>query len=201
MRQVKLRYVREGLAPRRTKMEIPGWAGDRSPRANGSHEQVWHCTPFSEGAQYGIEIFYPFDFELRVTMRDGKLAIEGDYGEPPAEGVEWPPFRDFGTALALPIALLLVLGGLRAARAVARFGDPARIHALTTADPAKRRAWKGVLLVLAVALAFLAAARPQYGKGTRLIPATNIDVVLALDYSKSMFARDVEPSRIFRRRR
>lgn len=108
------------------------------------------------------------------------------------------PYFLFGTALALPIALLLLLGGLGAARSVRRFGDPDRIQALTTADPAKRRAWKGVLLVLAVALAFLAAARPQYGKGTRLIPATNVDVVLALDYSKSMFARDVEPSRIFR---
>lgn len=108
------------------------------------------------------------------------------------------PYFLFGTAFALPIALLLVIGGLGASRAVARFGDAERVRALTTADPAKRRAWKGVLLVLAVALAFLAAARPQYGKGTRLIPATNVDVVLALDYSKSMFARDVEPSRIFR---
>jgi Ca-activated chloride channel family protein len=94
--------------------------------------------------------------------------------------------------------VLLVLGAFSTARAVRRFGDLDRITALTTSDPAKRRAWKGVLLVIAVALAFVAAARPQYGKGTRLIPATNVDVVLALDYSKSMYARDVEPSRIFR---
>jgi hypothetical protein len=51
---------------------------------------------FSEGAQYGFEIFYPFDFELRVTTRDGKPVIEGDFGEPPEPGVEWPPFRNFG---------------------------------------------------------------------------------------------------------
>jgi len=108
------------------------------------------------------------------------------------------PYFLFGTALAIPIAVLLVLGGLYAARGVSRFGDPERITALTTADPAKRRAWKGVLLVIAVALAFVAAARPQYGKGSRLIPATNVDVVIVLDYSKSMYARDVEPSRIFR---
>ncbi len=108
------------------------------------------------------------------------------------------PYFLFGTALAIPIALLLVLAGLRIGRSVQVFGDPDRIHALTTFDPAKRRAWKGVLLVAAVALAFLAAARPQYGKGTRLIPATNVDVVLVLDYSKSMYAQDVPPSRIFR---
>jgi Ca-activated chloride channel family protein len=103
-----------------------------------------------------------------------------------------------GTAFAALVALLLVLGALGGARAVARFGDPARVHALMTSDAAKRRAWKGVLLVLATALAFVAAARPQYGKGTRLIPATNLDVVVVLDYSKSMYARDIEPSRIFR---
>ncbi|HVY48456.1 MAG TPA: VWA domain-containing protein [Minicystis sp.] len=104
----------------------------------------------------------------------------------------------FGALVSLLVAGLLALGALRAARAKKRFGDPERVEALFTANPAKRRAWKGVLLVLAVALAFVAAARPQYGKGTRLIPATNLDVVIALDFSKSMYARDVEPSRIFR---
>ena len=96
MRQVKMRYISAGLAPRRTKLEIPGWAGERAPRADGSQEQVWHCTPFTEGAQYAIEIFYPFDFELRAVTRGGKLLIEGDFGEPPSPTMEWPPFRTFG---------------------------------------------------------------------------------------------------------
>lgn len=108
------------------------------------------------------------------------------------------PYWLFGTLVALVVAALLIGAAVASARSVERFGDPERVTALLTADPAKRRAWKGVFLVLAVALAFVAAARPQYGKGTRLIPATNVDVVIALDYSKSMYARDVEPSRIFR---
>ena len=54
------------------------------------------------------------------------------------------------------------------------------------------------MLVLAVLLAFVAAAQPQFGEGKRLIPRTNLDVVLVLDFSKSMYARDVQPSRIFR---
>lgn len=108
------------------------------------------------------------------------------------------PYFLFGALLAAVVGGILLVGGLRAAKARARFGDADRIRDLVTADPAKRRAWKGVLLVLATALVFVAAARPQYGKGTRLIPATNVDVVIALDYSKSMYARDIEPSRIFR---
>ena len=55
MNVVKYRLHNEKLAPRRTRMDIPGWAGERQPRANGSREQVWHCVPFSEGAQYGID--------------------------------------------------------------------------------------------------------------------------------------------------
>lgn len=108
------------------------------------------------------------------------------------------PYFLFGTLVAVLLAVLLGWGGVGAARAFKRFGDPERVRALVTADGSKRRAWKGVLLVLATALAFVAAARPEYGKGTRLVPATNVDVVIALDYSKSMYARDVEPSRIFR---
>jgi Ca-activated chloride channel homolog len=52
--------------------------------------------------------------------------------------------------------------------------------------------------VIAVALSFIALAQPQYGRGTRLIPATNLDVVIVLDYSKSMYAKDITPSRILR---
>ena len=96
MRQVKMRYLMPGLAPRRTRLEIPGWAGERAPRANGSREQMWHCALFSEGAQYGVEIFYPLEAELRVTTRDGKLEIDHDLGPAPEPGMEWPPFRNFG---------------------------------------------------------------------------------------------------------
>jgi hypothetical protein len=96
MRAVKMRYHEAGLQPRRTKLEIPGWAGEREPRADGSLEQVWHCLPFSEGAQYGIELFYPYANELRVSTRDGRLILKGDFGPPPDDGVQWPPFRNFG---------------------------------------------------------------------------------------------------------
>jgi hypothetical protein len=77
-------------------MQVPGWAGDREPRANGSHEFAWHCLPFTEGAQYGIELFYPFQNELRVSTQDGRLILDGDFGPDPETGIEWPPFRNFG---------------------------------------------------------------------------------------------------------
>ncbi len=95
-------------------------------------------------------------------------------------------------------ATVLVLASFARVRAEKRFGEPSLVHALGTYDATARRAWKGVLLVVALAAAFLALARPQFGRGTRLIPATNLDVVIVLDFSKSMYARDIAPSRIAR---
>jgi hypothetical protein len=96
MQTVKYRLVEPRLRPRRTKLEMPGWGGKPEPRKDGSHEQVWHCMPFTEGAQYGIEVFYPYDNELRVTKRDGRVALDGDFGPAPESDLQWPPFRAFG---------------------------------------------------------------------------------------------------------
>jgi hypothetical protein len=54
-----------------------------------------HGVRQPEGAQYGIEI-YPYDNELRVTKKNGAFVFDGDFGPPPEEGLEWPPFRTFG---------------------------------------------------------------------------------------------------------
>jgi hypothetical protein len=98
MTTVKYRLFEPRLNLRRTKMEVPGWAGQPEPRRDGSHEFGWHCMPFVEGAQYGIELFYPFDNELRVTKHEGQVVLESDWGPDPETGINWPPFRPFGEA-------------------------------------------------------------------------------------------------------
>ncbi len=111
------------------------------------------------------------------------------------------PYLLVALACGLLVALFaasLVLASIRRGRATKVFGDPKLVMRLETFDAAGRRALKGVLLVIAIASAFLALARPQWGRGTKLVPATNLDVVIVLDYSKSMYARDVAPSRIAR---
>ncbi|HWO14783.1 MAG TPA: VWA domain-containing protein [Polyangiaceae bacterium] len=108
------------------------------------------------------------------------------------------PLWLLGTLLALLLGGLLVLGAFRGVRALRRFGEPGPVDALLTAKVGSRRATKGALSVLGLAACFVALAQPQYGWGTRRIPATNLDVIVALDYSKSMYARDVAPNRIER---
>ena len=90
MPTVKYRAVHPNLVPRRTKLDVPGWAGQPEPRADGSHEYPWHCIPFTEAARAGIELCFPFDTELRVTARNGEPVFDsGDTPNP-------PPFRRFG---------------------------------------------------------------------------------------------------------
>lgn len=92
---VKYRSVNPDLRPRRTKLEVPGWAGADEPRADGAHEQPWHCIPFSEAARAGLEFPYPYRDELRVVTRSGRPCFEGDFG---AADERRPPFRSFGSA-------------------------------------------------------------------------------------------------------
>lgn len=96
MQKIKFRMGGDDLRPRRTKLEIPGWAGKPEPRSDGSHEHAWHCVPFSEAAKYGVEVFYPYENELRVSTKNAKLTLDGDFGPPAEPGRNWPPFRNFG---------------------------------------------------------------------------------------------------------
>jgi hypothetical protein len=95
---VKYRAVNPHLDPRRTKLEIPGWVGNSDPRADGSHEQPWHCIPFSEYARGGIELCYPHAHEFQVTSSGSDLIFEEIVaGDAPEENTP-PPFRRFGEA-------------------------------------------------------------------------------------------------------
>ncbi len=66
----------------------------------------------------------------------------------------------------------------------------------------ERRGWapyvKGVLLLLALTLLIVAAARPQIGSKVVAVERSGIDVMVALDVSESMLAEDLKPNRITR---
>ncbi|MFO0680837.1 MAG: VWA domain-containing protein [Sandaracinus sp.] len=83
-------------------------------------------------------------------------------------------------------------------RAKARFGDPEQVDALVAGRSGAWRAARGAMFVVAIGLALFAMAAPQYGSRTRILRRRGVDVVIALDFSKSMLARDVRPSRIER---
>ena len=99
---------------------------------------------------------------------------------------------------------LVVLGAWWAARRRQRdlralFGD--RVEQVVGKGLELRRAWSTTLVVLALALFAIAAAQPQWGFQWRDLESRGIEVVLALDVSRSMDAEDVHPSRLSRAKR
>lgn len=101
-------------------------------------------------------------------------------------------------ALVPLMAAALLLGFRIRQAARARFGADASLAKLTQGRSAGLRAARAVVLLLGITCVIVALARPQYGSRTRMLRKRGIDVVLALDFSKSMLARDVRPSRIER---
>jgi Ca-activated chloride channel family protein len=97
---------------------------------------------------------------------------------------------------------LLVVGlALRAEwrrRVAARLGHLPRVRELAASASPGRRVAKSILLVAGLGLLVLSLARPQAGERSTLAPTVGIDLVVCLDFSKSMLARDAYPSRIER---
>ena len=93
---------------------------------------------------------------------------------------------------------LIVLAWWLRQRATRRFGDPDTARKLVVGRSGAWRATRGVLAVIGLALVIVTLAGPQYGSRERTLRKRGVDVVIALDFSKSMLARDVRPNRIDR---
>jgi Ca-activated chloride channel family protein len=103
--------------------------------------------------------------------------------------------------LALLWALPLVLAALywtarERRRDEAALGDPAALRRRWAAPSAWSVRARALVLLVAMAATMVALARPQ--AGLRLVSTTNTgpDVVIVLDLSESMHARDVRPDRL-----
>jgi len=97
----------------------------------------------------------------------------------------------------IPVLLLLFFLVLRWKRKTAKkIGDERLVKEITRYYSPQRYAWKFVLVLLAFAAGVLAFANPRTPSGSEKISRNGIDVMIVLDVSKSMLARDVQPSRL-----
>ncbi len=91
--------------------------------------------------------------------------------------------------LAIP-PLALLKGGRGAAPAVV-FSSLAPLRGLGRMRKARAGAWLTSLLLLGLGLLIVALARPQQGRVISHVEASGIDIMLALDVSRSMLAEDL----------
>ena len=104
--------------------------------------------------------------------------------------------------LALAMIPLMLLWAFRVERGkkikLGMFLAPSLIKDLTASVSSRKKQLKAVLLAMGIALIVIAVARPQYGYIWQEVKSKGIDVVFAIDTSKSMLAQDMRPNRLER---
>lgn len=105
-----------------------------------------------------------------------------------------PVFGWVAVATALVLTIVIAADFQRRRRSLDRIGHLPMLQQMTASLSSRRRVFKAVLWVIAVTLCMLAAARPQV-PGESSWRQRGIDIAMVMDFSKSMMARDVLPSR------
>ena len=104
--------------------------------------------------------------------------------------------------LAVPAAVIAyALYFAQRRRLLARLGNGPMIERMIASTSVARKVVRAVEVVAALALIALALARPQAGGRAKLTKQPGLDLVVALDFSRSMLAKDVYPSRLERAKR
>lgn len=99
------------------------------------------------------------------------------------------------------IALLLLFyrwAGGRRRRAMERFAEPALTPSLILGLSPHRRSIKAAAFLLSLCFVIVALAQPKWGYHWQRVTREGIDIVIAIDTSKSMLATDIKPDRLDR---
>ena len=97
----------------------------------------------------------------------------------------------------LPIFILFYVYAYKVKkRALSRFGNPELLKKLTRNTSRKRQITKISLILFAFLFLVFALSRPQIGTKVETVKREGIDILVAIDVSKSMLARDIQPSRL-----
>lgn len=100
---------------------------------------------------------------------------------------------------ALPVLVGFVWWmSARRQASVLRIGDPALIERLSASVNRGARLRRAVLWFVGAGLVIAALARPQWGSDVEVVEHRGVQVMVALDISRSMLAQDVKPSRLDR---
>lgn len=104
-------------------------------------------------------------------------------------------------APALTAAVAAAVALRRRASARLAFAEPGLMERIAPGASRERRRLKAVLMVLAVVVLGVAAGRPQVGTQLGVLKREGVDLMVAVDISESMRARDRKPDRMEAARR
>ena len=98
---------------------------------------------------------------------------------------------------AVLVVMFLALGRARK-RALAQIGSLRLLPGLTASLSRRRRLFKQTAIVVGAVLVCVALARPQLGFRWEEAHRRGVDILFAVDTSKSMLTRDIKPNRLER---
>lgn len=102
----------------------------------------------------------------------------------------------------LPLAgVALAVCGRQKKKAMERFADAELLAQLTGKDLKRRRFFKGLFLLTALALMLFALAGPRWGSHYQEVSQKGVDIMILVDVSPSMRVEDIKPDRLERARR
>jgi Ca-activated chloride channel homolog len=101
--------------------------------------------------------------------------------------------------LLLPVLMVFfIISGIRRRRALRRLGNISMVGSLIP-EMSKARPWiKFIFQLSVIAFIIIALARPQFGSKIEDVKKEGVEVIIALDVSNSMLARDIQPDRLGR---
>lgn len=101
--------------------------------------------------------------------------------------------------VVVPLLALFLWWGWRKKQQLIRLFVRSRLLAQLTVGVSPKRQWlRRILLVLATVALFLALARPQLGYRLEEVHQRGLDILVAIDCSRSMLAEDISPNRLRR---
>ncbi len=102
----------------------------------------------------------------------------------------------------VPLLFLVIYYGMRKRqRILDRFSTPRGQMAIAPENTTRRRWGKSMLVLLVVLFLSVALSGPKYGFRWQKIEQKGVDIMIALDCSRSMTAADIKPSRLDRAKR
>ncbi|MFC1699484.1 VWA domain-containing protein [Candidatus Omnitrophota bacterium] len=104
----------------------------------------------------------------------------------------------FGFWMVLGLVLFLIWSRRKNRLLLRNFAEQKLLSQLTRNVNFKRQKIKLFLIVLSLILALLGLMRPQWGFQWREVKRTGLDILIAMDVSKSMLTADVLPNRLQR---
>lgn len=104
----------------------------------------------------------------------------------------------FLLAVLPALALFLWWAWGRRTAALGRIGDPGLVQRLGLGSGHRVRAIRLALWFAGLVLLILSLARPQWGSDIEIVEQAGVQVMVALDVSRSMLAEDVRPTRLDR---